>query len=393
MASRARRISLGILRFALCAVFITWAVKGVSVYDRVELETGGAFGLPDKPVNLRLLNETPDTVVVQLPDGTSRPVPRDAIAHDENGEEQIERGLLTAFRQTDPRYLLLALVVFTPVPALQSWRLQWMLRAQDIRLSWWQCTKLSFGGNFLNFAFPIGSTAGDVFKAYYTAMHTEHKTEAVTTILLDRFVGLSGLLVVAGVMSFVGSNDPLVRKLGIGALGLCAILFVAAIVLTSQRFVALLPRNLPFKVPAAASIKRIHATAERLVHHKKLLVGVLLQAIVLQFIAVGCGVICAVALHMNFSGNKMWDYFAFIGCGHVIAAIPIAPFGLGTMEAAYKAFFLGEYGTLSQLLCLALWVRILLLVWALPGALVTVLGAYRPRDLKLPGETPIADGS
>ena len=80
---------------------------------------------------------------------------------------------------------------------------------------------------------------------------------------------------------------------------------------------------------------------------------------------------------------KSGDYFAYIGCGHVVAAIPIAPLGLGTMELAYKHFFLGDYGTLPQLLCLALWVRLLQLVWSLPGAFFTLLGAIPPQTMRV----------
>ena len=72
----------------------------------------------------------------------------------------------------------------------------------------------------------------------------------------------------------------------------------------------------------------------------------LFLAVVLQFMAVGAGVLCARALHMDFSDSKAWDYFAYIGCGHMVAAIPISLMGIGTMEIAYKQFFLGEYGTL-----------------------------------------------
>ena len=84
------------------------------------------------------------------------------------------------------------MALFAPVPLIQSLRFQLMLRAQEIELTYWESVKISLGGNFLNFVFLIGSTAGDVFKAYCTTLHTERKTEAVTTILFDRgcrFIG------------------------------------------------------------------------------------------------------------------------------------------------------------------------------------------------------------
>ena len=109
-------------------------------------------------------------------------VPRGDVAVDESGDPRIERGLSSAIRQSDVRIIALALIVFTPVPLLQSWRFKVLLKAQEIHLTYWECVKLSFGGNFLNFVFLMGTTAGDVFKAYYTSLHTHHKTEAVTTV-------------------------------------------------------------------------------------------------------------------------------------------------------------------------------------------------------------------
>ena len=61
---------------------------------------------------------------------------------------------------------------------------------------------------------------------------------------------------------------------------LFVMLLVAAVVVTSPRVVSLVPRDLPFKVPGAAQIKRIHAAAGRLGHPKPLALGALLPAIV-----------------------------------------------------------------------------------------------------------------
>ncbi len=369
-----------IVRLVLCVLFIALAVRGVALHDRVTL-TPPPEAPADIPVKVRLVDEGPDTVTILDAAGARRTLPRSRIARDADGSEQIERGLATALRSINPYYLALALLVFAPVTLLQSLRFQLMYRAQDIRLSYWESVKLCYAGNFLNFVFLLGSTAGDVFKAYHTATHTPHKTEAVTTILLDRIVGLSGLLVVAAIMSFTGSADPLLRKLGITALVLLGGVLVALWVVGSHRGIAARVRrgmqNLLRQLPAAETTVRVMASAERLANRRGLLGGCVVIAIVLQFIAVGAGVVLAYALHMDFSGSKVWDYFAYIGSGHMIAAIPITAQGLGTMELAYKQFFLGTYGTLAQLLCLALWIRIMQLLWSLPGALVTMLGKHR----------------
>ena len=46
------------------------------------------------------------------------------------------------------------------------------------------------GAQFFN-AFLLGSTGGDLLKAYYAARETHHKkTEAVVTVFVDRIIGL-----------------------------------------------------------------------------------------------------------------------------------------------------------------------------------------------------------
>ena len=382
MTPQRRKLVAGLVRVTLGTVFIIIAVRGVSCHDRVTLRAATDGSADSAEVICRLLAEDEQSVTVRLPDGTSAVRPRADVAVDAQGDERIERGLGSALQASDLGLLGLALLIFAPVPFIQSWRYQIMLRGQEIHLSYGQCLKLSFAGNFLNFVFMIGSTAGDLYKAYFTALHTPRKTEAVTTILLDRIVGLAGLLLMTTVMIWLGSADPLLRQLGRAALLLLAGLLVGAVVITTPWVRTLAPRQWLARLPGWGQLQRIYGTAERLVHHPVLVLTALLLTVTLQFLAVGAGVMAARALHMDFGGTKMWDYFACISAGHVVAAVPIAPQGLGTVELTYRTFFLDSHGTLSQLLCLALCVRLILFVWSLPGALVTLLGPPRPRHLE-----------
>jgi len=379
MKDKTRKRLTTIIRLVLAVVFVSWAIHGVTWSDRVTLKHAVGDGPSEPPFRYPLVAEAGDSVTVLSVEGERVRVPLGDVAVDETGDPRIERGLSSAIEQSDVRIIALALLVFAPVPMLQSWRFKVLLRAQEIHLTYWECVKLSFGGNFLNFVFLMGTTAGDVFKAYYTALHTQHKTEAVTTILLDRFVGLAGLLIVAVAAMFIGSENAWLNELRLYAVLILAAMIVGAIVVTWAPLRRLVPLALLERLPGYSQIKRAHGATDRLLRHIPLVVSALLIAIVLQFIAIGAGVVCAYALHMDFSGSKVWDYFAFIGSGHVVASIPITPQGLGTMEVAYKEFFLGSYGSLSQLLCLALLLRVMQFAWSMPGALVTLMGAYKPR--------------
>ena len=113
-------------------------------------------------------------------------------------------------------------------------RLVCMLGVQQVKLSLWNAIKLTFAGNFFNFALP-GTTGGDLIKAYYITRFTHRKTEAVATVFLDRAVGLLGLVLLAGVMIVFTRDPSQFAELGWSMAGICLILAIGAIVVFSSR--------------------------------------------------------------------------------------------------------------------------------------------------------------
>jgi uncharacterized membrane protein YbhN (UPF0104 family) len=78
------------------------------------------------------------------------------------------------------------------------WRIA--LRVQGLNLPWGRALEISFVAHFFN-SFLLGSTGGDVMKAYYAARETHHKkAEAVLTVLVDRVIGLWSMLLFASLM-------------------------------------------------------------------------------------------------------------------------------------------------------------------------------------------------
>ncbi len=80
---------------------------------------------------------------------------------------------------------------------------RWMvaLRVQGLNLPWTRAMGISFIAHFFN-SFLLGSTGGDLMKAYYAARETAHKkTEAVVTVFVDRVIGLWSMLLFALMMA------------------------------------------------------------------------------------------------------------------------------------------------------------------------------------------------
>src|SRR5438046_8549403 len=86
----------------------------------------------------------------------------------------------------------------TIVLGICRWRM--VLRVHGLDLSPGRATEISFIAHFFN-SFMLGSTGGDLLKAYYAARETHHKkAEAVVTVIVDRLLGLFAMLLFACLM-------------------------------------------------------------------------------------------------------------------------------------------------------------------------------------------------
>jgi hypothetical protein len=279
---------------------------------------------------------------------------------------------------------LLALAVFTPVPLLQSLRLVWMLRIQDIRIGYWLAVKLSFAGNLLNFV-VVGSIGGDLYKAFYLTKHTRHKTEAVTTILIDRVVGLTSLVILTGVVTMLSFNNPLIGQLTVvgtlklgPATGLMLLALAAGAVSYFNPWLRRVLRigQLVDRLPLRDTIRKVDSAVHQFRRRPGWLVGSYGLTFLLQFGAVFSAYVGARALGME---RDFVPYLVYVPLGFLVWAVPITFGGLGTMDVYYTKFFAAAgLGDVQQAFCLAMFVRLTQLLWSIPGVLVPITGAHLP---------------
>jgi uncharacterized membrane protein YbhN (UPF0104 family) len=241
--------------------------------------------------------------------------------------------------------------------------------------------KLSLAGNFLNFATPFGSNAGDVFKAYFASLHTDRKTEAVTTVVLDRLIGLASLLlVVVGitVLSPSGTRLSLLRPymVGLSVVGAVAMaLYFSPWLRRRWNGAAWLTR-----LPMYQHLARVDRATHALAGHLPTVIASVLITIFLQLAALAAYFCVAVAVGMDARADNVLEYLAFFYTGVLVQALPGPPQGLGTVELTYRYFF-APYGGASQIVCMAFAIRVVALLSALPGLLVTATGSYRPKEV------------
>lgn len=108
-----------------------------------------------------------------------------------------------------PGWLAASIGLWGLTIVMGAWRWLLVLRSQGLDPGFKRTLEISLVAHFFN-SFLLGSAGGDVLKAYYAARVTRHrKTEAVTTVLLDRVLGLFTMLAFAVLM--VVPNLGLVR--------------------------------------------------------------------------------------------------------------------------------------------------------------------------------------
>lgn len=248
------------------------------------------------------------------------------------------RELWHALMWVDGRALVLSLVFMglTLVLGVLRWRM--VLRVQGLELSLHRATEISLVAHFFN-SFLLGSTGGDLLKAYYAARETHHKkTEAVVTVLVDRLLGLFSMLAFACVMMW--PNRALLqghpRLAALAAFILMMTLGCGLVIGLSfwGGLSRLWPgsRELLRKFPKGELLEQCLEACRAFGRHPGFLlrttgVSMLLNlACVLQFLAVARG------LGLDISPLVLCVVVPMIIC---VSALPITPSGLGVRENLY----------------------------------------------------------
>lgn len=99
---------------------------------------------------------------------------------------------------SSPGWLLIALflTVATLLLGVSRWAI--LLRSTGASLSWGRLAALSYIGLFLN-TFVPGNMAGDVARGLRSAVETRAGVDSMASVVLDRMLGLLGLLIMAAI--------------------------------------------------------------------------------------------------------------------------------------------------------------------------------------------------
>ncbi|MDI9402185.1 MAG: lysylphosphatidylglycerol synthase transmembrane domain-containing protein [Verrucomicrobiota bacterium] len=227
---------------------------------------------------------------------------------------------------------LLSLLCVGATVTLGAWRWHLLLKAQEISVRFRKTFQITMIGQFFN-GFLLGSTGGDVLKAWYGTRETEKsKTEAITTVFVDRLLGLFSMLLFAVFFMLPNHHLLLVNKrltlltlFTLGMFGSCTVLIFAA---GHGGLLSTILGRFRRLTPIHRSLEACKKTARQ----PRLMLKVFLLSMLLNGFCVAQFVVVSRDLGLQIGVTQLAVIVPMIIC---ISSIPITPSGLGVRENLY----------------------------------------------------------
>lgn len=236
---------------------------------------------------------------------------------------------------------LLAIAVFVLSTFMQATRLHLLLKTGEFHLPLFTATRLTFIGLFFSTYLP-GATGGDLVKIYYVSKGNRGKrTEAITILLFDRFLGLYSLLTLPLLLAaffpdLIGQQQALQILLtvsGILAAGIALFLLIAAqFDLASNRLLAWIEARFPM----GSVFKRMVITIHGYRHNPGAFFSALLYSYLSQLLMVFVALLLAQA---TLDQGAQLEMLLLVPMGYLANSLPFTPGGLGVGEAALESLF------------------------------------------------------
>lgn len=266
----------------------------------------------------------------------------------------------------------LCLVLSTLFVVTRWWRL---LRLEGCAVRWTTAFRFTYIGIFFN-AFIPGVNGGDVARAFAVVRdQPENRSSALMTVIVDRALGLVGMVLLATVA--VLASDARLAQLKLPVALFCGAMLLGFAAYSSPwlrrvvRFDALLA-----KLPHGERLARLEGSARRLLGH---------PGEVALALALSCGNHLANAAAVIGSAHALGsplgvqDWIAVMTISNTLAAVPISPGGLGVGEVLFGSLSKLLGGTYVLGVATSLLYRVELLGLGALGGLVMVVGGRKLR--------------
>jgi uncharacterized protein (TIRG00374 family) len=271
-------------------------------------------------------------------------------------------------------WLVAALVVWTLNVAASTWRWHLLLRAQDVRLPrrklFGSFLVANFFGNFLP-----SNIGGDVIRIRDTAPAAQSTTLAATVVLVDRGLGLMGLVLIAALGATMAVSMHGQKVLPIWPSWLWAgFAFGAAIAVPAMyapQGVGRLLKPLTFLHPEWVE-RQITALTDALGRFREKpssLIGCFGGAVLVQLLVVAFYLTVVHALNIPVTAS---DLATIVPLSLIVQMLPLSLNGFGVREATFSFYFSRVGLPIESAVLLSLVAAAITMLHSLSGAAVYV---------------------
>lgn len=326
------------IKLVILVGLATFVLSTVQLQDAIELKQPGADGAVTvtgtfvgdyrERTGLRFIADSGPEA------GTERAVPEAAL---------VKPGLTTYWKHIELSWFLLGALCYFISATFAATRWWWLLRANQLGVSYGQAFRFTWIGIFFNNVVP-GGTGGDLVKAIYVMKRCEGaRVPAMMSVVVDRIMGLGSLSLLAAVaVLFYLDNEEfqLLAQVLWAILGGVVLIGCLAFSKRLRSLIRLKPllERLPERL--SGLLKRVdHAVYFYRGH--KLGMGLWLLGGVFNHVA---SVLSYAFIGISLSvGLPLQDYFVLIPVIVIASALPIAPNGWGWGEYLFQYLF-GKLG-------------------------------------------------
>jgi hypothetical protein len=241
-----------------------------------------------------------------------------------------------------PVHLSLALGMLLLLPFVLTLRWQVLLSALHYRLRYRDLLSMTFMVVFFDTIMPGG--AADLVRGYYLDRNFRlgHRARALTTVIVDRFLGVMGLVLAALASLVLKSHTALagttLHSLGLGT-GLVGLVFLLVFLFLGGR--KNIGRELLHQLCLRVRVLKPLLTAYDAFRSYANRTIPLRQALCLSIVGNAFTITAFLLLGraLGESGLTSADYFCLVPLGLFVAQIPISPGGIGVGHLGFYSLF------------------------------------------------------
>jgi len=250
---------------------------------------------------------------------------------------------------------------------------QWyiILRARRVDITLLQAVSYYHVGLFFN-NFLFGYVGGDAFRVYDINRKSGDMTSAMSTVILDRFVGFFMMTSMAMIAALFSIQELTTTKTVYFIAIILAIWMLGFVFIFNQRYAEgfanffrpLLPQMI------RENLRKIYMAMNEFRHNKRSLVQIFFISLLVQSLRIIVHYWAARAVGVNIS---LLYFFIFIPIIAMLASLPISVGGIGVREQAGVSLFSSLHILADKVIAFEFLAYIIGVVATIPGGIIFAL--------------------